>query len=149
MVACIRALKPNRFKNLPRIRQVLPWNLISSTQPLRSGQTKGHTLMTTTNQPTAVAYPRATNGFAITAFVLSILGVPAPLLLLPVGAALGILSLTFGIIALRQINARGEDGRGLAIASLVLSSISTLIFVAFVIFIAIFLGAAVHHPSIH
>jgi Domain of unknown function (DUF4190) len=96
-----------------------------------------------TYPPMVVAYPRATNSFATTAFVLSISAVVFALLFAPMGA-LGILSLIFGIIALRQINARGEDGRGLAIASVVLSSISTLIFIAFVVFIAIYLGVLVH-----
>jgi hypothetical protein len=48
-----------------------------------------------------------TDGFAIAALVLGILGV---------------LGLPFGIIALRRINRRGSSGRGLAIAGIVLGS---------------------------
>jgi hypothetical protein len=53
--------------------------------------------------------PRGTNGWAIAAFVLGILG----------GT---ILSVIFAIVALFQIKARRERGRGLAIAALVISA---------------------------
>lgn len=54
----------------------------------------------------------AFNGFAIASFVLGLLGVAAITL---------VLSVVFGIIALTQISARRERGKGLAIAGLALS----------------------------
>jgi hypothetical protein len=92
-------------------------------------QTKERHTTTTINQPNAVAYPRATNSFAITAFVLSILDIFFP--------PMAVLSFPFGIIALRQINERGEEGRGLAIASLAISAVSTLILVIVVVLVVI------------
>ncbi len=83
--------------------------------------------MTLTDQSTAVAHPRVTNRFTIAAFVLSILGFFTSafgLLFAPIAFS----SLIFGIIALRQINAPGEDGQRVAIAGLVLSAISMLVF---------------------
>jgi uncharacterized Tic20 family protein len=85
--------------------------------------------MTTTHQPPVFAYPRATNGSAIAAFVLSILGFFFP--------PIAVLSFPFGIIALRQINEREEDGRGLAIASLAISAVSMLILVIVVVLVVI------------
>lgn len=56
-----------------------------------------------------------TNGFAIAALVFGLLG--------------GILlSVIFAIVALRQIGKRGQDGKGMAIAGLVLSGCWTAIF---------------------
>jgi hypothetical protein len=73
--------------------------------------------MTNTYQPMrpAHAWPaRSTNGFAIAAFVLSILG-------------WFFLSIPFGFVALHQIKHRGEDGRRLAIAGLVISVASIIL----------------------
>ncbi len=75
--------------------------------------------MNSTYAPTVRAHaspPCSTNGMAIAAFVLSVMG-------------FFFLSIPFGFVALRQIGRRGEDGRGLAIASL---AISTLVFVVIV-----------------
>jgi hypothetical protein len=60
-----------------------------------------------------------TSGFAITAFVLGLVGVV-------------LLSLIFGILALRRIKRTGERGRGYAIAGLVLSGIWIVLFVILV-----------------
>lgn len=62
---------------------------------------------------------RKTNGFAIASLVFGIIG----------GV---ILSVIFGIIALVQINKRGQRGKGLAIAGLVLSAVWLLIIILIV-----------------
>jgi Domain of unknown function (DUF4190)/Septum formation len=62
-----------------------------------------------TSPPPEPRRPGGTNGWAIAAFVLGILG----------GT---ILSVIFAIVALFQIRARRERGRGLAIAALVISA---------------------------
>ena len=71
------------------------------------------------------AYPppqqqAGTNGFAIAALILGILGVV-------------FLSVIFGIIALVQIKRRGQRGRGMAIVGLVFSALWTLLVVGLVI----------------
>lgn len=58
--------------------------------------------------------PRSTNGFAIASLIFGVLG----------GV---LLSVIFGIIALKQIKTRGQGGRGMAIAGLVLSALWTLL----------------------
>ena len=83
--------------------------------------------MTLTDQPTVVAQPRVTNRFAIAAFVLGILGFFTSALGL-LFAPIAVSSLIFGIIALRRINVPGEDSQRVAIAGLVLSTISMLVF---------------------
>jgi hypothetical protein len=74
---------------------------------------------------------RSTNGFAIAAFVLSLLG-------------WFVLSIPFGFVALHQIKDREEDGRGLAIASLWISALEICLCIA-----AVGLGIAflVSHPA--
>ncbi|ETK30815.1 DUF4190 domain-containing protein [Microbispora sp. ATCC PTA-5024] len=57
------------------------------------------------------------NGFAVTSLVFGIIG----------GV---LLSVVFGVIALRQIRRRGERGRGLAVAGLVLSGVWVALIVA-------------------
>jgi hypothetical protein len=56
----------------------------------------------------------------------------------------GIPAIILGAIALRQISARGERGRGLAIAGLVIGIVGVLFFVIFVIAVIL---AAVHHSA--
>jgi len=63
---------------------------------------------------------RATNGLAIAAFVLSLFGV-------------FFFSIPFGFVALHQVNHRNEKGRGLAIASLVISVTWIIICVAMMV----------------
>lgn len=58
----------------------------------------------------AVHHPQGTNGFAITALVLGILGF----------LGLAILALVFGYVGRAQIRRRGQSGKGLAIAGIVL-----------------------------
>ncbi|MGE5827137.1 MAG: DUF4190 domain-containing protein [Micromonosporaceae bacterium] len=65
-------------------------------------------------QPFPPAAPKpGVNGFAVAALVLGICGGP-------------LLSVIFGIIALRQIRRTGQQGRGMAIAGLVLSAVWVL-----------------------
>jgi hypothetical protein len=70
-------------------------------------------------QPPAPPPQRKTSGFAIASFVFGLIG----------GV---ILSVVFGVIALRRISRRGLGGRGFAIAGLVLSGLWTLLIVAVV-----------------
>ncbi len=64
--------------------------------------------------------PAGTNGFAVAALVLGIIG--------------GILlSVIFGCIALSQIKRSGQDGRGMAVAGLILSGVWTLGWVALIV----------------
>jgi Domain of unknown function (DUF4190) len=80
-------------------------------------------------QPQYVYPPaRPTSGMAITAFVLSLLG----------GA---ILAVIFGHIALNDINKTGKDGKGLAIAGLVIGYIQCAIWTLIIILMAAAAGA--------
>lgn len=72
-------------------------------------------------QPGYPGPQRRTNGFAIASLVLGILG----------GV---LLSVIFGIIALSQIKSRGQSGRGLAIAGLVISAAYTVLLSIAVVF---------------
>jgi uncharacterized protein DUF4190/uncharacterized protein DUF4339 len=73
------------------------------------------------------APPRRTNGFAITGLVCGILSLT--LCLCCGGIPANILGLIFSIVALLQINENPQvhEGRGLAIAGIILSAVSLLI----------------------
>lgn len=73
--------------------------------------------------PSSFGSKPGTNGLAIAALIFGIIG----------GSLLGII---FGIIALRQIRRTGQNGRGLAIAGLILSGI-WIVVVAIVVVIAL------------
>jgi Domain of unknown function (DUF4190) len=74
------------------------------------------------------------NPFAITALVCGI--VQFPLGLFVIGNILGAIpAIVFGSIALKQIKIRGERGRGLAIAGLVLGILGVLYFALIIIVI--------------
>ena len=75
--------------------------------------------------PTGHAPGAATNGFAIASLVLSILWI------LGLGA---ILAVIFAFVALRQIRERGQTGRGLAIAGMILGWIGIFGLVLFIVF---------------
>lgn len=87
--------------------------------------------------PPQPAYPtkQGTNGFAIAALILGILG----------GV---LLSVIFGIIALRQIKRTGQSGRGMAIAGLVISGLWVLVVAAIVILALVFDDGSVRATSI-
>jgi hypothetical protein len=63
---------------------------------------------------------RGTNGFAIAALVLGLVG----------GSVLAII---FGAIGMKQCRERGQDGRGLAIAGLVLGIVGTVFWIIVII----------------
>jgi len=76
------------------------------------------------------------NPFAITALVCGI--VQFPLLLTVVGNILcAIPAIVFGSIALKQIRVRGEQGRGMATAGIVLGAVGILIFALIIVGIVI------------
>ena len=70
-----------------------------------------------------------TNGFAVVGLVLGILPVLA-----------GILGIVFGAIGLRQIKRTGQDGRGMALAGVILGSI-WLVLIAVLIVVAVTTGS--------
>lgn len=78
-------------------------------------------------QPYASPYRTSTNGFAVAALVLGILGIPAVLVL--VGLLLAVLALIFGLVARSQIQRSGgaQGGGGMAIAGIVLGSIGIVL----------------------
>ena len=80
-------------------------------------------------QPYGYPKPGNTNGFAIAALVCSLVGI----LLAFIGPLLGIV---FGIVGLRHTTERGESGRGLAIAGIVIGSLVLLLDVIGVVGIA-------------
>lgn len=75
--------------------------------------------------------PRPTNGLAIAAMILGIVGVCTPI---------SILGLIFGMIAKRQINERGEQGEGFATAGIVLGWIGVASVVFWVIYFVVIIG---------
>ena len=71
-------------------------------------------------EPGGPAEPQKTSGFAIASFVFGLIG----------GV---LLSVIFGLVALRRIRTRNQRGRGFAIAGLVLSSVWVLLIVVVVV----------------
>ncbi|MDP2587810.1 MAG: DUF4190 domain-containing protein [bacterium] len=63
-----------------------------------------------------------TNGMAIAAFVLSLVG-------------LGVLGVIFGFVALNQIKKENQGGKGLAIAGIVIGFISIALLIVWLIFV--------------
>lgn len=84
--------------------------------------------------PTRPTKP-GTNGFAIASLILGILSVV-------------LLSVIFGIIALRQIKRTGQSGRGMAIAGLVISGVWVLAFAALITLAVVFDDGSVRATSI-
>jgi hypothetical protein len=75
--------------------------------------------------------PRPTNGLAIAAMIIGIVGVCSPV---------AILGLVFGMIAKRQIAERGEGGEGMATAGIVLGWIGVASIVFWVGYIIIWVN---------
>jgi hypothetical protein len=75
--------------------------------------------------------PRPTNGLAIAAMVLGIVGVCNPV---------SVLGLIFGMIAKRQIRERDEQGDGMATAGIVLGWIGVASIVFWILYIVFFIG---------
>jgi hypothetical protein len=84
--------------------------------------------------PVVVSAP--VNGFAIAALVLGIIW------LYWIGS---ILAVIFALVAFRQIGARGERGRGLAIAGFVLGLLGLVTLTGFITVIAV---VSLHHTSV-
>ncbi len=77
----------------------------------------------------ATTFSRGTNGMAIAALVCGLIGG-------------GILGVIFGHISLSQINRTGEQGRGMAIAGLVLGYLTVAAWVIYIVFFLVFVLAA-------
>lgn len=96
-------------------------------------------------QPPPYGYPypppRPTNGMAIAAMVVGIVGACNPI---------GVLGLIFGMIAKRQIRENGEGGDGFATAGIVLGWIGVASVVFWVLYFVVFAslwGFAIHEIS--
>lgn len=79
----------------------------------------------------AIARPTTTNGFAVTALILGLIG----------GT---VLPIVFGHVALTQIGRSGERGRGMAIAGLILGYLSLAVVVVIIIVVVV---AAANRPA--
>lgn len=75
--------------------------------------------------------PRPTNGMAIAAMIVGIVGLCTPI---------AILGLIFGLIAKRQIKERNESGDGMATAGVVLGWIGVASVVFWVIYLVVVIG---------
>lgn len=75
--------------------------------------------------------PRRTNSYAVAALVCAFLFAP--------------LGIVFGHVSLSQIKRTGEDGRGLAVAGLVIGYVMTVLTVVVVVFSLLFLTALARH----
>lgn len=84
-------------------------------------------------QPPASQYRTSTNGFAVAALVLGIIGIPAVLVL--VGLLFAVLALIFGLVARSQIAKSGgaQGGGGMAMAGIVLGSIGIVLEVIIIV----------------
>ena len=85
--------------------------------------------------PYGYAYPppsRPTNGLAIAAMIMGIVGVCNPI---------SILGLIFGMVAKRQIAERGEQGDGFATAGIVLGWIGVASVVFWILYFVFVIGA--------
>ncbi len=69
---------------------------------------------------------KRTNGFAITALVLGLIG------LLILGPLMGILAIIFGAVGMGFANKNGGVGKGLAVAGLVLGICDILVFIVLI-----------------
>ena len=95
----------------------------------------------TTNQAPAPAAGGKTNGLAITSLVLGIVGLVLGWLLAPLFLITSIIGLVLGVISLKQIKQKSQNGKGLAIGGIVTSAIATFITLIFSIFVILALFA--------
>ena len=96
--------------------------------------------------PVVAAGP-GTNGLSIAAMVISIVGAVG-LICYGVGGFIGIVGAIMGHVAKRQIAERGEGGRGMALAGIIVGWISTVLAVIVLgAIIALFVWAAKQAPS--
>jgi hypothetical protein len=84
-------------------------------------------------QPSVSQYRTSTNGFAVAALVLGIIGIPAVLVL--VGLLLAVLALIFGLVARSQIQRSGgaQGGGGMAVAGIVLGGVGIVLEVIIIV----------------
>ena len=96
--------------------------------------------------PAPYAYPAPTNGLAIASLVVSIIAM-AGLCAYGLGGYLGIVGLIMGVVSRRQIRERGGDGDGLALAGVIIGSISAAIAViATILIVVTIVGVATTSP---
>ena len=86
-------------------------------------------------RPQPMSAPR-TNGMALTGMIMGIVACPFGLCCCYIGMPLGVLGLIFSLVGLSQIRANPEtqSGKGLAIAGLILSLLSFLVVIGFLVF---------------
>lgn len=84
--------------------------------------------------------PVGTNGLAIASLVCSLVG-----WICGIGPIVG---LVLGIIALNQIKKTGQDGRGMALAGVIISGISIVMIVLWFIFVAIMAATSSSHDTV-
>ena len=84
-------------------------------------------------QASASQYRTSTNGFAVAALVLGIIGIPAVLVL--VGLLFAVLALIFGLVARSQIQRSGgaQGGGGMAMAGIVLGGVGIVLEVIIIV----------------
>ena len=86
------------------------------------------------------------NGFAITSMVLGIVGIPGLCVYLWPGVIMGIVAVVFGIVALKGMKNSGNDeGKGMAIAGLVLGIVVITIAVLLIIVAAASIASLNRH----
>jgi len=81
----------------------------------------------------AYAPPQPTNGLAVTSMVLGIVGL-CTIGLFGLGTLLGIGALITGVIGQQQAAQRNEQGRGMAIAGIVLGAVAIAFGIMFLVF---------------
>ncbi|MBD0381950.1 DUF4190 domain-containing protein [Paenibacillus sedimenti] len=92
-------------------------------------------------QPPSQASP--TNGKSIASMVLGILSIIVPY----IGLILGIIAIVFSRIASKEIQARGEQGKGFAIAGLVCGIIGTALYAIIIVVLVIVIIFAASSPD--
>jgi hypothetical protein len=86
-----------------------------------------------------------TNGLAVASLTTSILAIPLSLLGC-LGLPLAIAGIVLGIVSLRQVNRTPQQGRGLAIAGIVIGSIVTALLLVLLVLFGLMTTAVLHSP---